>query len=125
MPAKALVFGIALVILCTVLVLMIEMFLPLSAKIEFDSICRRAILQMEVEGGLTASLKSELLSELSSKGFSNVVIQGTSNAKYGEELSLVVTGEYKYSMLTDLFAKKDFAGNMRYDKITISRKVVN
>lgn len=125
MTAKALVYGITLVLFIAVFVLMIEMFLPLSVKIEFDAICRRTILQMEVEGGLTASAKNELLSALSNKGFTNVAIEGTSNAKYGEELSLVVTGEYEYSMLTDLFTRKDSMANMKYDKITISRKVIN
>jgi cobalamin biosynthesis Co2+ chelatase CbiK len=104
---------------------MIEMLLPLSAKIEFDAICRRMILKMEVEGGLNTSAKNELLSELSDKGFTNVAIQGTSHARYGEELSLVVTGEYEYSMLSDLFTRKDSVGKMKYDKITISRKVIN
>ena len=125
MPAKALVFGITLTLLVAIFVVMVEMFIPLSAKIEFDSICRRAILKMEIEGGLTDTVKEELLSALSEKGFTNVVIQGTRNAKYGEEISLVVTGEYKYSMMTNLFSREDFTGSFKYDRVTISRKVIN
>ena len=125
MPVKALVFGITLVMLVVVLVFMIEMFLPLSAKIEFDAACRKAILQMEVDGGLTASVKNELLAVLNNKGISNVVIQGTASAKYGEELALIVTGEYKHNALTGLFTREHSVRSMKYDKITISRKVIN
>ncbi len=66
-----------------------------------------------------------MLSDLNERGFTNVVIQGTRNAKYGEEISLVVTGEYKYSMMTNLFSREDFTGSFKYDRVTISRKVIN
>ena len=125
MPSKALVFGITLVMLISILVFMVEIFLPLSAKIEFDSICRKAVLQMEVEGGLANSTKNELIAVLQHKGFTNLIVQGTGNAKYGDDLSLKVTADYKHSMLVKLFARKGINKKMQYDKITISRKVIN
>jgi len=125
MPAKALVFGITLIMLVAILIFMIEIFLPLSAKIELDAICRRTILQMEIEGGLTDSMKGELLTTLNYKGFTNLAVQGTANAKYGEELSLRVTGDFTYSTLINLFTRENFIREVEYDKITISRKVIN
>ncbi|HOJ11389.1 MAG TPA: hypothetical protein PK733_12470 [Clostridiales bacterium] len=125
MPSKALIYGITLVMLAAVLVFMVEIFLPLSAKNEFDGICRGTIMQMEVRGGLTNTTRDNLLNALRDKGFSNLKVQGTDNARYGEEIFLKVEGDYIYSRLIGLFTRRYIVKHIVYDRVTIARKVVN
>lgn len=125
MTAKALIFAITLVILSLVLVFMVELFIPLSAKIEFDSVCRKTILKMELEGGINENIEEELLHELNLKGFTNLLVEGASSVKYGQDISLKVEGDYNYSSLISLFTRENLNRKIAYDRTTISRKVIN
>ncbi|NSW90491.1 MAG: hypothetical protein HPY74_07410 [Firmicutes bacterium] len=125
MPSKAIVFGIALVLFIALFVSIIEFFLPLSAKNEMNTICRKTLLKMELEGGMTVAMRDELISALYGKGFRTVVIEGTENAKYGQEISLYVEAYYVYSRLRGILSREDTVQRMVYNKTTIARKVLN
>ncbi len=122
---RAVVFGITLVILIVMLVSMIEYFVPLSAKFEFNAECRKAQLKMENEGGLSMSEQNALRARLMSYGFINVVISAQQNVKYGEALNLNVQADYVYSRVVGLYIRQNASVAMGYDKTTIARKVVN
>lgn len=125
MPVRVITSGILLVIMAAMLVFAIEFFLPLSAKSDLNVACRSTLLVMENEGGITEEVKSSLKSELESKGFSNVSITGTSFARQGETVNLKVAAYYSYSKLYTLFARREYAQCMIYDKTAMSRKVIN
>jgi len=88
MPSKVVIFGIALVLLLAIFISTIEMFIPISVKNDFNSLCRKSLLKMEIEGGMTTIARDELISDLYRKGFESVVVQGTENTKYGQEITL-------------------------------------
>lgn len=125
MPVKAIVTGIILIIMVTMLVFMVEFFLPLSMKADLDMLCRSTLLRMENAGGLSANEKQELRSELEEKGLTDVVVTATSNARQGGMLTLHVEGDYTYNKLTELFKRENVKLRMVYNKATMSRKVVN
>lgn len=125
MPVKAIVTGIILIIMVTMLVYMVEFFLPLSMKADLDMLCRSTLLRMENAGGLSAAERKELRSELEAKGLSDVVVTATANAKQGGMLTLHVEGDYTYNRLTALFKREDVKLRMVYNKASMSRKVVN
>lgn len=125
MPVKAIVTGIILIIMVTMLVYMVEFFLPLSMKADLDMLCRSTLLRMENAGGLSAAERKELRSELEAKGLSDVVVTATANSKQGGMLTLHVEGDYTYNRLTALFKREDVKLRMVYNKASMSRKVVN
>ncbi len=125
MPARAVVTGVILVIMISLLVYFIEFFLPLSAKADLDIACRDSLLRMENGGGLDSDDRSELQEELEAAGFTNIVISAAANARQGEKLTLRVEGDYSWNRLTDLFKRGDRVIRMIYEKTTMSRKVVN
>lgn len=125
MPSKALIFGIAFVLLIAIFVFMIEIFLPISAKNDLNTICRKALLKMEIDSGLTSIVRDELITNLYGKGFESVVVQGTENAKFGQDITLLVEAEYIYSKLRSILARENITQKMVYNKTTIARKVVN
>ena len=125
MPAKAIVTGVILVIMVSLLVYFVEFFLPLSAKADLDIACRDTLLRIENAGGLSESIRDELRGELESAGFTNVVINAAASARQGEKLTLRVEGDYSWNRFTDLFRREDRIITMIYEKTTMSRKVVN
>lgn len=125
MPVKAIVTGIILIIMVSILVYLVEFFLPLSMKAELDMICRSTLLKMENAGGLSAAEKQSLRYELENRGLTSIVISGTAYAKQGNMLTLRVEGEYTFNKLVSLFKRKDVKLRMVYNKASMSRKVIN
>lgn len=125
MASRVIVLGLILVVFITVLVYMVEFFIPLSAKADMNTCCRNTLFKMEIMGGLSADDKADLQNELEGKGFSNVIINGTYFAKHGEEITLHVEAEYTYSKLGGLFIRRNTSQQMAYKKTSIARKVVN
>lgn len=125
MPAKVIVFSITLVIFAAMVVYTVELFIPLSAKSNMNACCRKTLLKMEMEGGLSDTDKNEAKAKLEEMGFSNININPTSGTKQGEEISLQVTADYTYSKLTGLFKRSKIEQRMIYDRVSIARKVVN
>lgn len=125
MTAKTIVFGILFVIIMGVLVFAVEFFIPLSAKSDMNICCRKTLLKMEMNGGLSFQTEDDLREELTKKGFSNIVIEGTGFAKYGEEISLNVQVDYVYSRLSGIFTRMENVQHMTYNKFAVARRVVN
>ncbi len=125
MPAKAIVFSVTLVIFTAMVVYTVELFIPLSAKSDMNTYCRKTLLKMEVEGGLSDTDENEAKAKLEEMGFSNIKIDAASNTKQGGEISLKVTADYTYSKLTGLFKRSKIEQRMIYDRVSIARKVVN
>src|SRR5690554_6669479 len=103
---------------------MTEAFLPLNAKIEFDSICRGTIIKMEVNGGINDEIKQDVIGKLEKK-YMEVTVEGTENAGYGSDIMLRVKAKYKYSGLSGLFLRKENILDVSFEKSTVSRRVMN
>lgn len=125
MPVRVIVTGIVLVVTIAVLVYVVEFFLPLSAKSDMNVICRDTLLKMETAGGLSTNERLDMESELMTRGFLNIVANGTENEKQGEALRLHVEADYTYNKLTALFIRNNITQHMSYDKTSMSRKVIN
>jgi len=125
MPAKAVVSGIVLVMIVVFLVFTVEFFIPLSVKSDMNMLCRSALLKMEIEGGLRNENRLDLLGKLSELGLSNIIIEGTEQAKQGERIRLRVEADFTYSKLTGIFSRTDVTQRMIYQKTAIARRVVN
>lgn len=125
MPAKIAVTGIIMVCLFAIIAHMVELFLPIAAGSDFKTECRKALLKMELEGGLSAAAEDELRSRLISLGMASVKIDGTERAPHGEELMLSVEAEYGYSSISGIFTRETRIQKFSYDKRSISRMVVN
>lgn len=125
MPSKVLVSGILMVVTVCMLVFVVEFFLPLSVKADMNMLCRNTLLKMEVQGGLAESERQGLENELRNKGFSGISVSGTANVKQGGRLNLHVEADYRFNRLAALFSRADSVQHMGYDKVSMSRRVVN
>lgn len=124
MITRTLIFGIIIVLIISLLIFMTEVFLPINAKIEFDGICRGAIIKMEINGGINGEIKEKLLGKLGDK-YQDVTVEATENAKYGTDITLRVKAKYRYNGLSGLFLRKENILDICYEKTTVSRRVIN
>lgn len=106
-------------------VFIVEFFIPVSMKSDMNAYCRNAVMKMEIEGGLTAKIREELIQKMTKRGFRNITIAGSENAKYGEEMNLHVEADVEFSRLVPLFNRTMVVHRMVYDKTFVARKVVN
>ena len=125
MPSKVLVSGILMIIMICILVFIVEFFLPLSVKADMNTLCRNTLLKMETEGGLSEEERLGLHTELERRGLEEVSISGTPYSRQGERLRLHVDAAYRYSRLAALFIRVDTVQQMDYDRVSMSRRVVN
>ncbi|MGE5613934.1 MAG: hypothetical protein ACM3XR_05960 [Bacillota bacterium] len=125
MTVRPVVTGITLIFTVFLLVLLVEHFIPVSAKADMDMVCRRALLRMENAGGLSDADRQALREELEQKGLTDVTITASSGAKQGGLLTLHVEGDYTFSRITSLFKRNDVKYRFVYHKASMSRKVVN
>ena len=125
MPVRVIVTGIILLIMVSMLVFTVEYFLPLSVKSDMNILCRNTLLDMETSGGLIEQDKLRLQTELLGIGLVNVIVTGAGSARYGESLNLRVEADYAYNRLSSLLSRINAVQHMRYDKTSISRRVVN
>lgn len=125
MPSKVVVSGILLVITVCIAVFVVEFFLPLSVKSDMNALCRNTLLKMEMEGGMSQEEKLRLQSDLEKRGLTVISVSGTPYARQGERLTLHVEATLRYSRLTSLFKRTDAVCFMGYDRVSVSRRVVN
>ena len=125
MPEKAVVTAISIIIMLMVTVFIIEIAVPLTVRANMNTCCRGALLSMEINGGLIQQQKILLEIALAEMGFTDIRITGTNMAKQGEELHLRVEGIYSYSHLLGLFTRETVDQIMIYERMSISRKVIN
>ncbi|MDD4494739.1 MAG: hypothetical protein PHV32_10435 [Eubacteriales bacterium] len=125
MTSKVVVYAIILVTTMCLVVSVIEMIVPLSVKAEMDTSCRNALLSMEINGGLTENHRLDLNNKLRETGFTEICINGTESAKFGEEICIRVEATYNYSRLISLFDRSVIGQKMKYERVSISRRVMN
>lgn len=125
MPVRAVMAGVILVVMVSVLAFMAEFFIPISVKSDMNIFCRNTLLQMETKGGLSGELSNELRIKLENSGFKNIKISGTNIAKYGGGVQLRVEADYTYNKLTGLVTRSDMVEKMVYERTSVSRRVVN
>lgn len=125
MSVRAVVSAITILIMLLITVFIIEIAVPLSVRSNMNTRCRGTLLSMEINGGLIQQQKISLEIALTEMGFTDISITGTNMAKHGEELRLRVEGTYLYSHLLGLFKREMVSQVMIYERMSVSRKVVN
>jgi len=119
------VFCICFVILVIFVVSSIEYFIPISKYGDMKDICHSTLFKMETQGSLSDSERINVKTKLEGIGLSNVVVTGTQNAKYGEDINLKVEAEYQYSKLNNFLSRSMVTEHFIYDRTSCQRKVIN
>lgn len=122
---KVIVTVFVLVVFLSFVVGTILIYVPIQAKNTFDSICRMALLSMENDNGLSTTIKDDLESKLTAKGYNIVSISGTPvGAKKGDYLNLRVEALYRYRTIETIFTSKLETATIIYDRTTVARKII-
>jgi hypothetical protein len=120
------IFSITTVIIISLIVGIIWMFVPMTKKNAMDLECRKTLLKMENDNGLTREEENSLKNRLEKLGFKEVtiVVTPTEIKKKGDELKLIVEAKYDYRSLKSMFTTQKTTSTMVYDRTITSRQVV-
>ncbi len=120
------IFSIATVVIISLIVGIIWMFVPMAKKNAMDVECRKTLLKMENDNGLTREEENSLKNRLEKLGFKEVtiVVTPTEIKKKGDELKLIVEAKYDYRSLKSMFTTQKTTSTMVYDRTITSRQVV-
>ncbi|HOJ10596.1 MAG TPA: hypothetical protein PK733_08385 [Clostridiales bacterium] len=120
------IFSIITVVIISLIVGIVWMFVPMSKKNAMDIECRKTLLKMENDNGLTITEEINLQNKLTSLGFKEITITGTPTftKKKGEELNLKVEVKYDYRSFKSMFTTEKTTSTMVYDRTITSRQVV-
>ncbi len=125
MGERVVVSVVILVMVMFLVVFMIEMFVPLSANLDFRDICRNYLMSMEFNSGLSIQCVSELKQELTNNGFVNISIDAPNTAKFGSTMELNVQAIYSMKTIAALFTREERMFDMAYKRKVIARKAIN
>lgn len=124
MSARVVVTGVLLVFVMLVVVFMVEMMVPLSVYADFSELCRIALIRMEAIGGMNIEIEEDLSNRLLALNLTNIMIQGTQHAKYGETVRLQVTATIKNHEMVSLLQRALQYRYVSYDKTSVSRRII-
>lgn len=119
------VTAIILVITLFLVVFMVEMFVPISANMEFKDVCRNFLMKMEIQSGFNSSDYALLTERLTSIGFHDISISAPSSAKFGSEMELHITAVFSFNSIQRLFSREEKGFEMEFIKSAVARKVIH
>lgn len=126
MPIKPIVWGIAIILMLSIIVVAVDYCMLLSLKFDLNTICRATMLKMENENGLSQDARNDLQSRLAEKGFSNINIIAPLTAMQGQDITLRVEADYSYNKLISIYANRtSITQRMIYVNTSMARRVVN
>ncbi len=122
---KAIVSVMCIIVFIAIVVTMTGMAADILRKIEFDNMCRVALYEIDLNGGMTTEIFDNLIGKLTGKNFYGIEIFGDSMVQYGEVINFSVTAKSD-SMLGNIsYFNSEREIVFAYEKEFVSRKIHN
>ncbi|MHB1452487.1 MAG: hypothetical protein ACYCYM_00825 [Saccharofermentanales bacterium] len=122
---KAIVTVFSIILIIALCVNVIGMILVVAQKINFDNICKNALFQIDIDGGLSEQNRQDLISRLTRSGFDDIVIEGPEAVQYGDWIYFSVKVRIKTQNWNGLFQLNTEYAEITYERQIISRKIHN
>ncbi|MHB8964328.1 MAG: hypothetical protein ACYC5K_14385 [Saccharofermentanales bacterium] len=122
---KAIVTVFSVILIIALCVNIIGMILAIVLKINFDNICRNALFQIDIDGGLTEQTRKDLEFRLDQSGFDEIVIDGPDAVQYGDWIYFTVHAQIRIKNWNSLFHTSTENTEFTYARQIISRKIHN
>ncbi len=121
--SSVIVISISIIILLCVVMFLVEIFIPLNIKFEFNRICREYLFILDKNNDLTFNEKKELKEKIGKLGLNDVLIKiESSGNKFGDEITFEVKGYMLKKSIKTLFFREEERIDMSYErKLTIKR----
>ena len=126
MSSNSVVLGIVLVVLMSFFVGIVDLTIPIVAKLRFDEVCRNYAVFIAAEGELTSEEKIEFKNELEKIGIDEIEIElsNTEQLRFNEDFQLDVRGILTFNTIKNIFQKGEekvpchYTLSIRYRKYT-------
>lgn len=124
---KVLLWSICLVIAIFLVVMLIDYFVLLHLKVDYDFLCQRYFWVCEQNNGLQSVEIEALRTSLAAKGYSNIVILAPirGSVSRGQWINFSVSAERTVDKRSQVFERHQETMNFLYEQAILSRQVVN
>ncbi len=124
---KSLLWSICVVLTLFIVVVLIDYFVILHTKIEFDIVAQQYFWICEQNVGLSNDEQLELKNKLSKKGYENieVVAPNRGGVSRGDYIVFSIKSTKELSKRNALFMSNKEQIQLEYNREAISRRVVN
>ena len=122
---KAIVSVMCIIVFIAVVVTMTGIAADILKKIEFDNMCRAALYEIDLNGGMTTEIFENLNGKLNDKNFYEIEIIGDSMVQYGETINFSVTAKSDSLLGNISYFNSEREIVFAYEKEFVSRKIHN
>ena len=122
---KAIVSVMCIIVFIAVVVTMTGIAADILKKIEFDNMCRAALYEIDLNGGMTTEIFENLNGKLNDKNFYEIEIIGDSMIQYGETINFSVTAKSDSLLGNISYFNSEREIVFAYEKEFVSRKIHN
>lgn len=122
---KAIVSVMCIVIFIAVPVTMTGFASDIIKKIEFDNLCRNALHEIDLNGGISITIQEDLKRKLIERKFHGIEITGGFMVQYGGKINFSVTAKSDSALGNMIYFNGGRELVFLYDKEIISRKIHN
>ncbi|BEP30426.1 hypothetical protein [Helicovermis profundi] len=121
------VWAMCMVLIVGIVISFIYIIVPINLKYQFNDICSDYNYKALVEGGLTVEDKNHLKERLIERGYFdiNIITSNKDESSFAKSIKFIVKCKTKYVITVGLLKYKTAEGNLKYEKYSFSKKVVN
>ena len=122
---KALVSVMCIIVFISIVVTMTGIAGDIIKKAEFDNICRAALYEIDLNGGMTIEIFNDLNRRLGDKNFYDIEITGDAMVQYGDKINFIVNAKSESMISSTLYYDGGREIIFAYEKEFVSRKIHN
>ena len=122
---QVLVFSIGIIIILLISLVIVDYIVLINLKVDYDLICRKYFWIAEMNGGLSDANKRELRDILTLKNYYDISIESSESVGFGSEMTLKISSKRTCSHIKDWLTRKSENIDFVFEKVTISRRIIN
>jgi inhibitor of KinA sporulation pathway (predicted exonuclease) len=125
--SNVIIFVLVLILILFVFVIMINFIMPFKFKSDFDDISSSYHTLVQLEGGISSSVRAQLEKELEDIGMSDITIRCKSidEVRYGERFELYVSATVNLRSANKYLVFENKKETLEFRRISFSKKLVN
>lgn len=125
--SNVITFVLILMLILFVFVVMVNFIIPFKLKSDFDDISSSYHSLVQLEGGITSSVKEQFENDLLNNGFKDVAIicKSIDEVRYGEKFEFYVSATVTIRSPNKYLVFENKKEKLEFKRVSFSKKLVN
>lgn len=125
--SNVITFVLVLILILFVFVVMVNFIIPFKLKSDFDDISSSYHTLVQLEGGMSSSVRNQLEKELEDIGMSDITItcKSIDEVRYGERFEFYVSATVNLRSPNQYLVFENKKETLDFRRVSFSKKLVN